>query len=311
MIRPWTSPKKSGGSLRWSQGGPRDGSSGTTFDTKGLIDAISKFLPIAAAGSAAIGIAYDVGFFDGIDIKLFTIFSISEHILFSLETMPYTLACLMFTLIFSRVLVMVARHGDYKHTVATGRKAGLLYARFERVVLINSGFISCGVVFLIYMDVYSLAYGVTFILANMLLVLVLKELNNVVIAKLSLGGALVRVGVGLYIVLFPTYYIMGHDDGASYVKKASKDDIIATHRIMTVKGGNIEGRIIRTGDRGVLVLDVEDNNVKFIKWDVVDKIISIHKVGRITGTLSPTPPASPVAQSAAPPVTPPKVDGAR
>jgi hypothetical protein len=40
---------------------------------------------------SAIAISYDVGYFYGLDIKLFTLFSIAEHIVFALEALPFAL----------------------------------------------------------------------------------------------------------------------------------------------------------------------------------------------------------------------------
>ncbi|MGA8294026.1 MAG: hypothetical protein WB820_16340, partial [Rhodoplanes sp.] len=40
---------------------------------------------------SSIAVAYDVGFFYGIDIHLFTLFSITEHITFALEALPFAM----------------------------------------------------------------------------------------------------------------------------------------------------------------------------------------------------------------------------
>jgi hypothetical protein len=51
-----------------------------------------KAIPVFSAG---IAIAFDVGYFWGIDINLFTLFSLAEHILFALEAAPFALVLIV------------------------------------------------------------------------------------------------------------------------------------------------------------------------------------------------------------------------
>ena len=55
----------------------------------GLPDTLKDFLiPLPIFGTIA-AVVFDVGYFYGIDINLFTLFTLSEHILFSIEALPF------------------------------------------------------------------------------------------------------------------------------------------------------------------------------------------------------------------------------
>ena len=55
----------------------------------GLPDTLKDFLiPLPIFGTFA-AVVFDVGYFYGIDINLFTLFTLSEHILFSIEALPF------------------------------------------------------------------------------------------------------------------------------------------------------------------------------------------------------------------------------
>lgn len=58
---------------------------------KTLTERVLLFLPIAAA---IVAVAYDVGFFDAIDIAYFSAFSLSEHFVFAMEAYKTVFAML-------------------------------------------------------------------------------------------------------------------------------------------------------------------------------------------------------------------------
>lgn len=57
-----------------------------------------KFLPVIPLAGTAIAIAFDVGYFYGIDINFFTLFSFTEHISFAFEAMPVAIVILVVAL---------------------------------------------------------------------------------------------------------------------------------------------------------------------------------------------------------------------
>src|SRR4051812_9890749 len=71
---------------RWAMADKNDSDQRTIKLDKELI----VFIPVFGS---ALAIVFDVGYFSGIDINLFTLFSINEHIVFALQVFPTTLLC--------------------------------------------------------------------------------------------------------------------------------------------------------------------------------------------------------------------------
>ena len=58
---------------------------------------VSKdFLVLVPLLAAGVALTFDVGYFSGIDINLFTLFTSSEHIVFALEALPLALLFVFF-----------------------------------------------------------------------------------------------------------------------------------------------------------------------------------------------------------------------
>jgi hypothetical protein len=55
-------------------------------------DSYIAYIPLLGA---AVALTYDVGFFYAIGISFFTLFSLSEHIVFAIQAFPVALAVLM------------------------------------------------------------------------------------------------------------------------------------------------------------------------------------------------------------------------
>jgi hypothetical protein len=53
--------------------------------------AYEKLVPVVSLIAAGIAVSFDVGYFYGVGIDYFTLFSLSEHILFALEALPVAL----------------------------------------------------------------------------------------------------------------------------------------------------------------------------------------------------------------------------
>jgi signal transduction histidine kinase len=57
-----------------------------------MLDGFSKLLSYWSAMSAALALAFDVGFFWGVGIHYFGMFSLGEHTLFAIQAAPYAIA---------------------------------------------------------------------------------------------------------------------------------------------------------------------------------------------------------------------------
>jgi hypothetical protein len=67
--------------------------------------------------ASSLALCYDVGFFIGLDIRFFSFFSLSEHIVFALQTIPIALPAT-----FTLVGVLLVAWWGYKNIEAEGKR---------------------------------------------------------------------------------------------------------------------------------------------------------------------------------------------
>src|SRR6185295_9354525 len=73
--------------------------------------ALENWLPYGSVLAAALAIFFDIGFFSGIDINYFTLFSIQEHLLSALVTLPIAVLLIMMC----AALYILIEIGSVKH----------------------------------------------------------------------------------------------------------------------------------------------------------------------------------------------------
>ena len=79
--------------------------SGKSKEPDHLLSFFKEYFAAIPLVGSAIAISFDVGYFAGIDINLFTLFSVTEHVLFALQAAPpaFVAAILIVAIIGSRV----------------------------------------------------------------------------------------------------------------------------------------------------------------------------------------------------------------
>jgi hypothetical protein len=208
--------------------------------TKDLVVAI----PIIGT---AIAISYDVGYFYGIDIRLFTLFSIAEHIVFALEAAPLAFGTAV-------VLVAVVSSGAdikmAKAVEAVGRRKNLFIDASEIAVVV----IAVGLA--IYFKKLGFAAGMAtgiFVAASTMIQFTKRTTYLVT-------GALVIL----------TAYAMGHDSARSYLLSGEARYSIQIGNDLAAQ----PVQIIRSGDKGILYYDPKSNQLSFVRWEAVKKLTS-------------------------------------
>ena len=78
-------------------------------------------------------------------------------------------------------------------------------------------------------------------------------------------GSIGRRRTGLYISAF----FLGRFVAQSYVAQGG-----SSHQVQT-KTKNLDGKIIRSGERGMLFVEAPTRNILFIKWDEIQRIVSL------------------------------------
>jgi hypothetical protein len=222
-----------------------------SIDDKAEIVFNKEMLIIVPVLGSALAIIYDVGFFTGLGTSLFTLFSLSEHILFALEVLP--LGLLMAT-----ALGITASYDAEK---PIGRLLREKWPVAERLALP----LLC------------------LLVAMLLFVLVYFKLYYFSIAVLVGSGFLVAAlrstGItrrGLYIVLGVTVltFSIGHDNARLSLQPIRSSTTTTT--IQTRAEPTIQARIIRTGDRGILFYNPVEKQITLLRWDEITKINLSH-----------------------------------
>ena len=240
---------------------PNDGPKNATSNLKD----IAFLLPVMGS---AVAVSYDVGYFWALDIKMFTMFSLTEHIVFALEALPIAI-------IGSLVLVgyaALARLG-YERGQLSGElilekiKRGELTAgdalksvekgRFIRIFLPAIAF-TLGIVE-IWLKVYSV--GVFFIIA-----LAWLKADDF-FPSITRHPTFIQITtcLSLMIVAF-----------AAGVQLQDRDESRqAASHILKIGDKELSGLVIRSGEKGILFVQIKPKQLMFIKWDQISSVQSM------------------------------------
>jgi hypothetical protein len=209
------------------------------FELKGL----AVLVPMI---SSAIAITYDVGFFAEIDIRFFTLFSLSEHVVFALQALPVAtvLALLIvstFNLSWMRRMISLSMKP---------RKERGIYPYF--VIPLSLLIISMGVALI---GVLSAAM----LLAVVAFVICLRALNaftpvrSLMIGVVCIGVLLVAFSMGRDFARFRLWF----PQQMTHVKHSE---------------GEALGILVRSGERGILFVDQKSRQIRFLRWDTIKEI---------------------------------------
>lgn len=225
-----------------------------------LLPRLKDIIAIAPFLGTALAITYDVGFFLGIGMAYFTMFTLSEHIVFALEALPFALI-----MIASIPVCLYAASGLQSMTKrvipdSTGED-DTEEEKKQNVLALRSGFVTIcvlliGTAFALvghFMDsaMAMMAGGV--LLGMLLLVQIGAPFEVAAIGSIFAGTFLLTLGLAV-------------DTGRHTFKTTT-----STHTLETTSGA-IQGLLIRSGERGILFFDRQNGDVVFIRWDGISRI---------------------------------------
>jgi hypothetical protein len=208
---------------------------------------------------ATIALTFDVGCFSEIGINFFTLFSLSEHLVFAIQALPIALVLLIALSAFAVLFGAKPRppRQDFEMLSKRRRIVGYVIGSFLILGLLSY------VGFLLYKN------------PEMLLVVI-------PIAILGFGLLTLEPTYKPWFTAFMAIYaanmvafLLGYYVGAAYLSKddISKGLIPAVVDVVDFKdGASIKARIIRSGDRGVLLYDPASDRVRFVLWDTISSI---------------------------------------
>lgn len=236
-----------------------------------MADAISydKFFPAVPLVGTTIAVCFDVGYFWGVGIDYFTLFSLTEHIGFALEALPFALGIAV-VLVVTTVTTQapITWYGDRTRSEVSDlsrpvqerlsrlrRKMGLL----RTVTAFLFFLLACGSAYLWHKEYFRAFLFSVVVIAMLLARVISKEEWHAPILLLIMGctGAL----------------LFGEFTGSNYISLTT-----AVDTIVTKSGEAIQVNVIRSGERGVLYAKpAQAAIVEFTKWDEIKSISRIRR----------------------------------
>jgi hypothetical protein len=227
-----------------------------------MADAIpyEKFLPVAPLAGASIALFFDVGYFYGVGIDYFTLFSLTEHIGFALEALP---AALIISIcgIFLDALIEAPTNWSRIRAVVKGEYTFPkkdLSSQLRRIIWVMAIFVLLSAASLAYL--WHLGFLRIFVLEFVFVVMV-------VITMSASDRWYSSRPIFLLVVGCTASLLLGEFFGHRYVESPIAHDTIA------LKSGDvISASVIRSGERGILYAKPRPNVVEFSQWDAIESI---------------------------------------
>jgi len=216
------------------------------------------FLVVPVLGSM-LAVTFDVGYFWGTDLNYFTLFSLAEHVLFSFQALPVALmastaaaaAILMSDTLNIRRQTTKLETSNENSTPGNRKKSitKLLWWLWLVAATVLAGVY-------IYRGLWGVAIAAVLMIIGIALIYYIPEVTS---SKRAILGYIM---VSCLIVAFAE----GFYSGQRYLVG---NNVLHT---LAVKDGDIEGRTVRSGERGVLFFGMPDRKLLFIRWDEIKRI---------------------------------------
>ncbi len=224
-------------------------------------DRYLAYIPLAGA---AVALTYDVRYFSRLDISFFTLFSLSEHILFAIQAFPIALAVILISFGVAGIILNVPPWPSPPAPVNPKKlhRAQLIAAIFLLVILLLIPLSFIG-----YM-LYSTP------IVTPLAMEVLLGLGGLVFIPDPYKRAFIAAAAVLFVLT--SSFFVGYLFAASAITIADPNNAfqlgIETIDFKNGKYPSINGRIIRSGERGVLLYDTGSHRLRFLLWEDIGAI---------------------------------------
>jgi|GEM_PF-6551885 len=241
-----------------------DDAKGASFAPKDLF----VLIPIYGSGVALV---YDVGFFYGIGISYFTLFSISEHIVFSLQVLPLIIGTVS-TIPLTYLSFKIGERSVDKATppIPTGPTT---VEELTKIRVAVQAYGKKSNRYLMFYGVVGIVLAVVFFLKGLLGTGAFIGFVSVIAIA---GGAfpqialqrtfmLLAYGIGVLV----TSYFFGLEEAKTALRTTDTVHTIA------LANSDLNGRLLRTGERGVLFVDPVPRQVRFLLWVDVKGLRSV------------------------------------
>jgi hypothetical protein len=207
--------------------------------TISILSSAAQYLPVMTVLCASLGIMFDIGFFYKLGFGMFTFFSISEHLLFALETAPVFLVFICFIYVLGRFAIfLVSKMG--------GMSTAMIITSATMSV------VAASLLWLLHRDLPGSIIGGV---ASALWLIFSAPISSLTRAAFIIASS------------FVVSFAFGIQSG---INASNSSETL--YRAETKSGTVYAGYPIRSGDRGVLFYDARDSEFRFLGWDQINLV---------------------------------------
>jgi len=212
---------------------------------------------------AAVALTFDVGCFSAIDISFFTLFSLSEHIVFAIQALPIAIVLLFPFSIF--IIFMLTPDKQYREPAKLHKGQRIaLYIILALIVLSLISYVGYALYIISRTNPEFFLIVLIILIASFGLFLIDKSRQSLFTTSMAVISTLV------------ISFVFGYEAGAVYMSDTYETNIFTTGLApMIVKlkdGAAIRGRLIRSGERGALFYETASAQLHFILWEGISSI---------------------------------------
>jgi hypothetical protein len=228
-----------------------------------------KFTPIFSLGLLLAGVIYNLGYFTQVGIRFFGLFTVSEHIVFSLQAIPPITVIVVLSLVLMIFLFIGAWSlgipaFQFESTEQFTRFVREKPIPLRRWLLDNAKLLVPAVAFIAVVAVLVKGIVAAGILLLLLASLAMSEVCERRFQRIMASSLLIILFCSLILYLV---FVMGAND-ANHRLQCSHDRDVVT----LVNGEKIDGRLLRAGEIGVLIAIFHGTTIELLKNDEVARV---------------------------------------
>ena len=210
---------------------------------RAVLPTLKEYAFFAPAIGGALAIAFDIGFFYGLNSGFFSVFSLSEHLVFAFGATPYAVLFLILGAIEWALVTRARRHTS----IAAIRKNLIIFPLLISLILLSA--------FEVWRREYLLAMSMGAIAAAFIPVYFIEEKYR---WQFSLFFASPIFGLCLSFML-----------GVQIAHGLISDNTKQKSKIEMEDGSILEGRLVRLGDRGILFYYPDRKIFALVPWNKI------------------------------------------
>jgi hypothetical protein len=225
--------------------------------------------------AGSIAVCYDVGFFAGLDLRFFSFFSLSEHIVFSLQAIPFALpsALTLFALIavswwgYKLVAALPAKTDSLVSKMNADELAAYtakVTRRVKAIKIMNPLVKAILLAFAIWILLAGNYAGAYLFLVSEVLAWMIFPTERIAASKTMQFAVFGFLIVSTWI----TASLVGYGQATRIAQSAAPTEKI------TFDDQEIQANLVRGGDRGVLFVVFQTKKLRFLRWEAIKKIES-------------------------------------